>query len=222
MAGEVNGDLYLLPRSTAWRSVRDVSQGSTNLPDASSLLLADPFGMQRSTGAPLLYLPDLDVVQFSSEDPRDLRGSQISLALWAKTWAAVASGLEACDSITNIAPRSVGLVDQAPGASTIRARSIAMLSRLFRSSPPKPAFPERVHLPHLTDIEATAALDLLRLLVARNEATVYQQTYTPAGEAPHRSVWINSALDAPGQSYALETWAISALFPSTAGQTDGE
>lgn len=94
---------------------------------------------------------------------------------------------------------------------------IAMLSRLQQLAPsqlePKEDFPERVHLPHLTDKEATAALELLRLLVARDEATVYQQPYTPAGEAPRWSIWINATEDAPGQSYALETWAIQALFP---------
>lgn len=90
-----------------------------------------------------------------------------------------------------------------------------MLRRLLHSAPSQPDFPERVHLAHLTDKEATAALDLLRLLVARNEATVYQQPYTPTGEAPRWSVWINSTADAPSQSYTLETWAISVLFPST-------
>ncbi|HEY7094905.1 MAG TPA: hypothetical protein VH393_17110 [Ktedonobacterales bacterium] len=90
-----------------------------------------------------------------------------------------------------------------------------MLSRLLHSAPPQPDFPERVHLPHLTDKEATAALDLLRLLVTRNEATVYQQPYTPIGDPPRWSVWINATADAPGQSYALEMWAISVLFPST-------
>jgi hypothetical protein len=87
-----------------------------------------------------------------------------------------------------------------------------MLSRLFHRESPTLNFPERVDLPHLTDKEATAALELLRLLVARDEAKVYQQPYTPTGEAPRWSVWINAAENAPGQSYALETWASCVLL----------
>jgi hypothetical protein len=95
IAGEVNGDLYLVPRKTAWRSVRETYDDPTYHPGAANLLYADPFGAQQPNSAPLLYLPDLAVFHFTSEDPRDLRGSQTTLALWAKAWAAVASEVEA-------------------------------------------------------------------------------------------------------------------------------
>jgi hypothetical protein len=90
-----------------------------------------------------------------------------------------------------------------------------MLRRLFDAKSSTADFPERVALPHLTDNEAAAALNLLRLLVECGQADVYTQGYTPTGEAPRWSVWINPTADAPGQSYTLETWAISILFPST-------
>jgi hypothetical protein len=93
IAGEVKGDLYLIPRITAWRSVREVCADSTYQPHAANLLFADPYGAQPNC-APLLYLPDLDAFQFSTEDPRDCRGSQTPISLWAKIWAAVACGLE--------------------------------------------------------------------------------------------------------------------------------
>lgn len=92
IAGEVNGDLYLIPRKTAWRSERETYDDPTYHPGAANLLFADPFGTQQPNSGPLLYLPDLDVFHFTSEDPRDPRGSQTTLALWAKTWACVAGG----------------------------------------------------------------------------------------------------------------------------------
>jgi hypothetical protein len=94
IAGEVNGDLYLIPRSTAWRSVREIARNSTAQPPAANLLFADPFGMQQPTGPPLLFLHDLNVFQFSSEDPHDERGSQARLDGRAKTCAAIMSGSE--------------------------------------------------------------------------------------------------------------------------------
>jgi hypothetical protein len=95
IAGEVNGDLYLVPHSSAWRSVREIAHDPSAQPPAANLLFADPFGMQQPTGAPLLFLPDLDVFQFSSEDPNEARGTQTRLVDWAKTCAGVIGGMKA-------------------------------------------------------------------------------------------------------------------------------
>jgi hypothetical protein len=90
-----------------------------------------------------------------------------------------------------------------------------MVHHLFsrRAADSKPEFPPRSALPHCTDREAHAALDLLRLLVEQGRATVYLQAYT---SPPQWLVWLE--LDEPPYGtlpQRLETWAIGVLFPDT-------
>jgi hypothetical protein len=86
-----------------------------------------------------------------------------------------------------------------------------MLARIFGRSQPQPDFPERADLPHLTDKEAEAALSLLRLMVANDQASVYTRPYTPEGERPRWNVW--DMTSPRRRRVELETWAIEVLFP---------
>jgi hypothetical protein len=97
-----------------------------------------------------------------------------------------------------------------------------MLTRLFRHAPSHPDvadipnipdFPERADLPHLSEQEAAAALALLRLLVAQDQATVYTRPYTPERERPRWNVWDMTA--GTGRRVELEPWARGVLAQQT-------
>jgi hypothetical protein len=86
---------------------------------------------------------------------------------------------------------------------------------LGKKATTKPEFPGLADLPHLSDQEAEAALSLLRLMVAHDQADVYTQPFTPEGARPRWNVWDTTS--GQGRRVELETWAIGVLFPQCAG-----
>jgi hypothetical protein len=86
-----------------------------------------------------------------------------------------------------------------------------MVHHLFSRTAPKPEFPERADLPHLTDKEASAALHLLRLLVEADVADVYTQPFTPPGERPRWNVWLGHQIKPGGERVELREWAARSL-----------
>jgi hypothetical protein len=79
----------------------------------------------------------------------------------------------------------------------------------------QPDFPERGDIPHLSDQEAEAALAIVRLLVAQDQAAVYTRPYTSEGERPQWNV--RDMTSGKGRRVELEPWAMDVLSPSAAG-----
>ncbi|HEY1388861.1 MAG TPA: hypothetical protein VGF38_09980 [Ktedonobacterales bacterium] len=86
-----------------------------------------------------------------------------------------------------------------------------MVHHLFTRTQPKPEYPERADLPHLTDKEASAALCLLRLLVEADVADVYTQPFTPPDERPRWNVWLGHQIRPGGERIELRQWAARSL-----------
>jgi hypothetical protein len=87
-----------------------------------------------------------------------------------------------------------------------------MLSRLFGRQEPRPDFPERADLPHLTDKEAHAALRLLQLLVEGGVADVYTRPFMPEGQRSLWNVWFGEQIKSAGERIDLREWAERSLY----------
>jgi len=82
-----------------------------------------------------------------------------------------------------------------------------MVHHFLKRTPPSPDFPCRADLPHLSYIQAHAALDLLRLLVRRGDVEIYTAFGTTHSEHPLWNVWEVKAQ----RRIELERWAFIAL-----------
>jgi hypothetical protein len=78
--------------------------------------------------------------------------------------------------------------------------------------PNYPDFPDRADLPAMTEDEARAALDLLRLLVAAGDADCYTAAGGPRKDGRYFwNVWIESHVIPGGKRIPLREWAASML-----------
>jgi hypothetical protein len=100
-----------------------------------------------------------------------------------------------------------------------RLISRALLHPDVHDVPIVPDFPECADLPHLSDQEAEAALELLRLLVDQGRASVYTRPYTPEGKRPRWNVW-DMTVPRKGRRVELEPWAMGVLSPPSAASED--
>jgi|GEM_PF-5699971 len=83
-----------------------------------------------------------------------------------------------------------------------------MVHHFLKRTPPSPDFPSRADLPHLSSIQAHAALDLLRLLVRSGQLEIYTAA---GGIRPNGRYFWNTWDNSTRMRVELEKWAFLAL-----------